>query len=186
MQPCTAQYSLLQCDTSFSLERTHNMTPTGYSRTQIALHWGVAILIVAQFVLHDPIVAAAEAIKSGEVPDISTLVMFHVIGGSLILALAVWRLVLRAKRGVPALPEKEAPILKGLAHLTHWALYALMIALPITGLAAWFGGNATADWIHTTLKFPLLALVALHFAAALFQQFILKTNLINRMMRAER
>ena len=162
------------------------MTPTGYSRSQIALHWSVAILIVAQFVLHDPIVAAWEAIEKGEVANISALVMFHVIGGSIILALAVWRLVLRSKRGVPALPENEAPALKFLAHLTHWALYGLMIVLPITGLATWFGGSASADFIHVNLKFGLLAFVALHVAGALFQQFVLKTGLINRMMRADR
>jgi cytochrome b561 len=161
------------------------MTPTGYSRTQIALHWSVAILIVAQFVLHDPIVAAWEAIEKNEAPDISMLVMLHVIGGSIILALAVWRLVLRAKRGVPALPESEAPSLKFFAHLTHWALYALMIVLPITGLAAWFGGSTTADFIHVNLKFALLALVALHVLGALFQQFVLKTGLINRMMQSQ-
>tara|TARA_R110002096_G_scaffold61683_2_gene153237 strand:- start:131 stop:616 length:486 start_codon:yes stop_codon:yes gene_type:complete len=161
------------------------MTPTGYSRTQIALHWGVAILIVAQFVLQDPIVAAWEAIGKSEVPVMSTLVWFHIIGGSVILALAVWRLVLRSKRGVPALPEKEAPILKFFAHLTHWSLYALMIVLPITGLAAWFGGSATADFIHTNLKLALLGFVALHVSGALFQQFALKTGLINRMTRAD-
>ena len=161
------------------------MTPTGYSRTQITLHWSIAILIVAQFVLHDDIVAAWQAIGKGAVPDISALVMFHVIGGSIILTLAVWRLVLRSKRGVPALPEKEAPILKFFAHLTHWALYALMIVLPITGLAAWFGGSATADFIHINLKFGLLAFVALHVLGASFQQFVLKTGLINRMIAGE-
>ena len=161
-----------------------DMKPKGYSRAQIALHWVVAVLIVAQFVLHDSIVAAWEAISNGETPDISVLVWFHIIGGSLILALALWRLALRMKRGAPALPEKEAPLLKGLAHLTHWSLYALMIILPITGLATWFGENETADFIHITLKLPLLVLVLLHFAAALFQQFVLKTGLIHRMLRA--
>ena len=161
-----------------------NMKPTGYSRSQIGLHWVAAVLIVAQFALHDPIVAAWEAISNGETPEVSLLVRFHVIGGSVILALAIWRLALRMKRGVPALPEKEAPLLKGLAHLTHWSLYALMIILPITGLATWFGENETADLIHTTLKLPLLVLVLLHFAAALFQQFVLKTGLIHRMLRA--
>ena len=107
------------------------------------------------------------------------------IGGSVILALAIWRLALRMKRGVPALPEKEAPLLKGLAHLTHWSLYALMLILPITGLATWFGENETADFIHTTLKLPLLVLVLLHFAAALYQQLFLRTGLINRMLRAQ-
>lgn len=165
--------------------KRHNiMAPKGYSRTQISLHWMIAALIVAQFALHDPIVAAWEALAAGEVPATTALVYYHVIGGSLVLLLAIWRLKIRFTRGVPALPEKEAPILKGLAHLTHWTLYAFMIILPITGLLAWFGGSETADYIHTTLKLPLLAIVALHFAAALFQQFVLKTGLMRRMMRA--
>jgi cytochrome b561 len=162
------------------------MAPKGYSRTQIALHWVVAVLIIAQFVLHDPIVAASDAIKNAEVPVISALVMFHVIGGSLILALAVWRLALRKKRGVPALPEEESPLLKGLAHLTHYALYTLMIVLPLTGLAAWFGGNATADFLHVNMKFLLLGFFALHVIGALYQQYVLKTGLINRMMRTDK
>ena len=161
------------------------MKPKGYSRTQIGLHWIVAALIVTQFVLHDPIVAAWEAMAKGETPQIGALVLTHVIGGSLVLALAVWRLTLRKKRGVPPLPDKEAPALKVAAHLTHWTLYALMIALPITGLAAWFGGSETADFVHTSLKLPLLGLVVLHFAAALYQQFILRTGLLTRMLRAE-
>ncbi len=84
-----------------------DMKPIGYSRIQIGLHWIAAALIVAQFVLHDPIVAAWDAIPKGEIPEISLLVWFHVIGGSVILALAIWHLALRIKRGVPALPERE-------------------------------------------------------------------------------
>lgn len=161
------------------------MKPKGYSRNQIRLHWIVAALIVAQFVLHDPIVAAWDAIAKGETPEIGLLVRAHVIGGAIILVLAIGRLVLRMKRGVPALPEKEPAVLKGLAHLTHWSLYALMIVLPITGLATWFGGSETADFVHITLKIPLLALVVLHFAAALYQQFVLKTGLMSRMLRSD-
>jgi len=161
------------------------MKPNGYSRTQIGLHWIMAALIVPVFVLHDPIVTAWEAMAKGETRVNGLLVEAHVIGGALILALVVWRLMLRIRRGVPALPEKEAPLLKGVAHLTHWTLYALMIILSISGLAAWFGGNETADLVHTSLKLPLVAFVVLHFAAALFQQFILRTGLLTRMLRAE-
>lgn len=162
------------------------MKPTGYSRTQIALHWVIAALIIAQFALHDPIVAAWAAFSKGETPTISALVLMHVWGGTLVLALGLWRLVVRFKRGAPALPEKEHPALKFMAHLTHWVLYALMILMPLTGLATWYGENTTADFIHTTLKIPLLIFVVLHFAAALYQQFYLRTGLINRMMRAEK
>lgn len=160
--------------------------PTGYSRVQIALHWFMAIVIIIQFVLHDAIVAAWQAIERGETPVLSLVAWAHIWCGTLILALGLWRLALRIKRGAPALPEKEHPVLKVLAHLTHWLLYTLMILMPLSGLATWYGGSATADFVHTTLKIPLIILVLLHFAAALFQQFYLRTGLITRMMRAER
>ena len=61
-----------------------------------------------------------------------------------------------------------------------------MIFLPVTGIATWFGGSALADTIHTTLKFPLLLLFLLHVLGALFQQFVLKTGLMQRMTRPQR
>ncbi|WP_417427165.1 cytochrome b [Hoeflea sp.] len=159
------------------------MKPAGYSLSQIWLHWVIAALVVAQFVFHEQIVAAWEALEKGQPADINLLVRAHVIGGSLILALTIWRLLLRYKRGAPALPAREHPALKGIAHLTHFTLYALILILPLTGLAAWFGGVQIADFIHTTLKLPLLVLVALHVLAALYQQFVLRTGLITRMVR---
>lgn len=162
---------------------TTDKNPTGYSRTQIALHWVIALLIIAQFVLHDPIVAAWKAKVDGLEPEFGLLVAAHVFGGITILLLAIWRISLRFRRGVPALPEKEHPLLKMAAHVTHWSLYALMVLMPLTGLATWFGGSMLADTIHTTLKIPLLLLFLLHVLGALFQQFVLKTNLLQRMMK---
>lgn len=159
--------------------------PEGYSRIQITLHWTMAILIVTQFVLHDAIVDTFEAIGRGETPVVSVVAWVHIGCGILILALGLWRLTLRLKRGAPALPEKEHVVFKGLAHLTHWLLYLLMILMPISGLATWYGGSAIANLVHTTMKVPLLILVLLHFAAALFQQFYLRTGLIGRMLKAE-
>lgn len=159
------------------------MKPAGYSKSQIGLHWVMAVLIVVQFVLHEQIVAAWDALAKGQAADINLAVRAHVIGGILILLLAAWRIALRFRRGAPALPEKEHPALKGVAHLTHWSLYALMVILPLSGMAAWFGNVQIADLVHTTLKLPLLALVLLHVAAALYQQYVLRTGLITRMTR---
>ena len=61
-----------------------------------------------------------------------------------------------------------------------------MLILSVTGRATWFGGSETADVIRTTLKLPLLVLVLLHFGAARLQQFVLRTGLMNRMLRAEK
>jgi cytochrome b561 len=160
----------------------HEKNPTGYSRTQIALHWVMAALIIAQFVLHDSIVAAWKVKLDGLEPEFGLLVASHVIGGITILLFAIWRIVLRIRRGVPALPENEHPLLKMAAHITHGSLYALMILLPLTGMATWFGGSLLADTIHTTLKIPLLLLFVLHILGALFQQFVLKTKLIQRIL----
>lgn len=160
------------------------LKPKGYSRAQITLHWVVAVLIIFQFVLHDAIVAAWADIGKGESPETGAAVWAHVVAGTMVLAFGLWRLVLRFKRGAPALPENEHILLKGLAHATHIFLYVLMILMPISGLATWFGGSETADFVHTTLKVPLMILVVLHFAGALFQQFYLRTGLLTRMMRA--
>lgn len=159
------------------------MKPAGYSKAQIRLHWIMAALIVAQFVFHEQIVAAWDALANGQTADINLLVRAHVIGGILVLLLVVWRLALRFRRGAPPLPEKEHPALKFIAHLVHGSLYALMIVLPLSGMAAWFGGVEVADFVHTTLKLTLLALVLLHVAAAIYQQFVLRTGLIARMLR---
>ena len=159
--------------------------PSGYSRKQIALHWIIAALIIAQFVLHDPIVAAWNARMEGVEPEFGLLVATHVFGGIVILLLAIWRLRIRFNRGAPPLPEKEHPLLKAAAHITHGALYALMILMPLSGMATWFGESQLADTIHTTLKIPLLLLFFAHVGGALVQQFVFKTGLIKRMMRAD-
>ena len=161
-------------------------SPKGYSRLQISLHWIMLLLIVAQFVLHDPIAEAWGQFLKGVETPFNPLIAQHVFGGGLIAILAIWRLVLRAKRGVPALPAEESAIQKSAAHATHFGLYALMILMPISGSAAWFGGILNAANVHFYLKFAVLGLVALHVLAVLYHQYVLKNNLLRRMMAADK
>ena len=56
---------------------------------------------------------------------ICLLVAAHVFGGIVILLLAIWRLRIRFSRGAPPLPEKEHPLLKAAAHITHGSLLRL-------------------------------------------------------------
>lgn len=155
----------------------------GYSARQIRLHWLVAIIIVLQFVLHEPIAEAWEGIENGQSPAFNWLILSHVFGGTLVLIFALWRLVLRQTRGVPPAPEAEPAPLRLAAHLGHLALYALMIAMPLSGMAAWFGGIEAAAEGHEVMKVALLALVAVHVLAALWHQFWLKDGLMARMKR---
>lgn len=155
----------------------------GYSARQIRLHWIVAVLIVLQFVLHEPIAEAWEMVEDGGSPSASWLILSHIVGGGLILLFAVWRLVLRQTRGVPPAPAEEPAPLRMAAHVGHLALYALMILMPISGAVAWFGGVEAAAEGHEAMKVAMLVLVAVHVVAALWHQFWLKDGLLLRMKK---
>jgi cytochrome b561 len=158
--------------------------PTGYSRLQITLHWIVFALIAQQYIFKDAMSAAWDRFTDGQEVGFDPLVLAHVAGGALVLIFALWRLTLRARRGVP--PAIEASRVQGiLAKLTHVGLYALMILMPVSGSVAWFGGVEAAAQGHNVIKIILLALVALHVAGALYHQFILRDGTLARMRRAE-
>jgi len=160
--------------------------PKGYSRLQIALHWIVFALIVLQYVLHDAIAEAWEAFEHGREIAFNPLVFQHVSTGILIAVLAFVRISVKMKRGAPALPEEEPALMKLAAKVTHLALYAFMILMPMSGAVAWFGGVENAAEAHEIMKPFLLALIALHVLGALYHQFVLKTNLMDRMRTSDK
>jgi len=160
-------------------------TPTGYSRAQVVLHWLIAALIILQYVLHEPIAEAWELVEEGREVVFHPLIAQHVFGGLVVLALAIWRLEIRARRGAPPPPEQEHPALKLAAHATHWLFYALMILMPVSGAAAWFGGIELAAEGHEAMKVVLLALFVVHVAGALMHRFVLKTGVMERMVRPQ-
>ncbi len=158
----------------------------GYSTAQILLHWVVALLILSQFLLGDYISGAFREVMRGTVPPFDWLVWSHIAGGIAVLLLAVWRLALRGPRGAPPPPEDIHPGTRIAAVVSHWALYALLVLLPVSGLVAWFGQVGQAGEVHEAMTTVLLVLVAMHVAAALWHQFWLKDRLLLRMMRPER
>ena len=158
---------------------------TGYNRTQIILHWVIAALVVFQFAGHEVIVEVSELIAKGQDPAIPVLARAHVLLGGLTLLLAIWRTVLRMTRGVPDLPEAESAALKMVAKTTHFLMYASLFLMPLSGMGAWFAGQEFAATVHGTLKVVLLTSVLLHIAGAVYQQHVLKTNIIKRMTKAE-
>ncbi|MEM9434798.1 MAG: cytochrome b/b6 domain-containing protein [Pseudomonadota bacterium] len=158
--------------------------PTGYSRVQILLHWAVVILIVFQFVAHDGI---GDAFRTGIRTGTWTITLgagLHLLAGSLILLLAMVRLVLRRERGAPQPPETGAQALA--AKLAHGALYVMMLGLPVGGAIAWANGSRQFAQMHELGANLLLGLIALHVAAAFFGQFVQKSGVISRMIKAEK
>lgn len=157
----------------------------GYSKGQIHLHWVAAILIISQFIFAEGIEDAWRVVEKGGAAVFSPMVGLHVVGGVLVLLIALWRIKLRRTRGVPDAPANDPPLQKMAAHVAHLALYALMILLPISGGMAWFGGIAAAGEAHQLLKMLLMVVVLVHAGAALYHQFVVKDRLLLRMMRPE-
>lgn len=156
----------------------------GFSLTQIALHWIVGLLILFNLLRGDDMSGLWRQVERGAVVPTTTVAWAHIIVGSLVLVLVLWRLVLRFTRGVPPPPAGETRALTLAGHAGHSALYVLMIALPVTGLLAWFGGfNALADLHSGPLKALLWVVISLHVVAALYHQFIRKDGLLNRMRK---
>jgi len=157
--------------------------PAGYTRTQIRLHWITVALVALQYILHDTISDAWDSVLDGAEVGFHPLIAQHVLFGLLVAVLLVWRLALRVTHGAPPPPEQEHPALKLVAKATHWVFYALLALMPFSGAMAWFGGFEQAAVNHNILKVALLALIALHVAAALFHQFVLKTGVMLRMKK---
>ena len=155
-------------------------TPAAYSRTQIALHWLIALLIAGQYLLSDGIEAAWRGRMIGALPN-EPFPNPHAIVGIVILLLTLWRIVLRLRQGAPALPAHEPAALKAIAGATHLAFYALLIGMPISGAIAWVLGLHLPAEIHEMAAKVMLALIALHVVGAIAQKVWLKSDVMARM-----
>lgn len=159
------------------------MAPKGYSRVQIALHWGMAVLIAINLIFEDWIETGWEAIEDGLGPVYDAGAVAHIGVGVAVLALVLLRLVLRFGRGVPDLPDGMQPLERLAAHAGHAALYALMIGVPVLGLLAWFLASGDLAELHEMGKPAFLVLIALHGAAAVWHQVVRQDGLMDRMRR---
>lgn len=160
---------------------------TGYSPPQLAVHWAVVVLVAFQYVGHNGIEAAWNAVRQQQLPPPGSemLTYMHIGAGSAVLILALIRIVLRVTRGVPPPPAHEPWLLHVIAETVHYSIYFLLFALPLSGLAAWFLEVQLAASAHVLMKNALLAAISLHIAGALFQHFILRSDVLMRMLRPE-
>ena len=152
----------------------------GYNRMQIALHWAIAVLIAVNYFVSDGMARVLDARLAGTGTTGGTATV-HVYGGLTVLALVLVRLVVRWRSGVPAVGHTLLDRLGGWSHL---ALYGFMLAVPLLGIAAWFGRIDAAAEIHVLAMNAMMLLILLHAAAALLHQFVIRDGLLMRMLRA--
>ncbi|EKF42388.1 cytochrome B561 [Nitratireductor indicus C115] len=161
------------------------VSPAGYSATQIVLHWLIAALVIFQVIFGEEIVPAYRVLRQGQEPAADALASanIHIYVGIAILVLAVIRLSIRMIRGVPQPPADESVFQRRLAAVVHVILYAVIFGMPITGGMAWFLGIGTMGEIHELAKPVIVIAVALHAAGALWQHFVVRSNVLMRMLK---
>ena len=157
-------------------------TPDSFSTTQKALHWAVVVLIALQYTLLEGMGRPYHQLMDTGVAHYSLTVVLHIGVGATVLVLAIWRLVLRARHGVPPEPEAEPELFRKLSKLAHGAIYVLLFAFPLSGAVAWFGGVGAAAEAHEIIKALLMVLVVLHVGAVVVHQLVWKTNIARRMI----
>jgi cytochrome b561/polyisoprenoid-binding protein YceI len=111
-------------------------------------------MVVLQFVL---VRMADIAGDEGSAVRELALLANHKSVGMTILALAVVRLVWRQNNQPPELPGTMPQWQVTASHLSHWSLYALLFAMPVTG---WLMSSASAYSVSWFNLFQLPDLVA--------------------------
>jgi cytochrome b561 len=161
--------------------------PAGYTGMQIALHWIIAGLVIFQVIFGEEIKPAYRAARRAAEASAQDAfnANIHVFVGIAILLLALWRLFLRLRHGIPMLPENENVMLRWIAIVTHGVLYFIIFAMPVSGMVAWFGGINAAGEVHELGKPVIIIFVALHTAGALWQHFIARNDVLVRMLKPE-
>ena len=163
---------------------------------QRLLHWLMAVCILAMLFIG---VGMVSTVMPKYVPLLAT----HKTLGLAILVLALIRIAVRLRSGTPPLPLDLPPPMKLAAVLSHYALYALMIAMPLIGWGMLSAGaypivllggihlpailpqsaafHALFWTAHQYLGLAFFALILLHIAAALFHALIRRDGVFESM-----
>lgn len=173
-------------------------TEQQYGGVAQLLHWAVVALIITQFVLANK----AEKLPLG-LAKIAVLAQ-HKSVGMTVLGLALLRLVWRFLNPVPPMPAGTPSWQRVAAHISHGALYALILITPLFGWmmssarnfpVSYFGLFTLPDLVqpdkeryeffrdaHAVLANSIFFIAVLHAVAALKHHFLDRDNVLRRML----
>ena len=182
----------------YMVEESSGPLAIRYRKIVMWIHWITALLVIMQvyigFTFHDlPRGSEERAFVFG----------WHKTWGALILLLALARLAVRLLNPPPPYPSDYPKWRRFFAVWNHRIFYILLLALPLTGLAA-VSGRAEDGWVplqlglripaipgipqenefgdvHEILVWTTLTLVVLHVSAALYNQFVDRGPIAGRM-----
>ena len=164
-----------------------------YDRRTVDLHWITAGLLVILWLIGQ----TADWIPDG--PLNTAVWSVHVLLGVALAAVLAARIAWRLSRG-RRLPAMDRGLLHVVAKATHYALYALLVAIVCLGIANAFvrgydifglfnlpqigdpGLKRPITHWHGLAADIIVGLALFHAAAALVHQFVWRDGLISRML----
>lgn len=171
---------------------------TSWSATAKFFHWLIAALILVQVGL------GIAAVTWRLSPTKLNLFVWHKSTGMLILVLVGLRLLWRLSHAVPALPAATPDWERRAAQASHFLLYVLLIAVPLSGwvVASASGIPFSIFWriplpeiaavdkqvadaaarVHLWLIVAFVALLVVHVGAALRHHFVKRDDVLSRML----
>lgn len=163
-----------------------------------ALHWATVLCVLIAYGI-----TYAEDLFARGTPERAAVWWVHISVGLLVLILTLGRIGTRAALTMPPPAPLSRPMHLA-ATAAHLALYALLIALPLVGIwLAFLRGNAvsffglftlpspvpvdrvaarTVQEVHEWLANGLIAIAAVHAAAALWHHFVRHDDVLARML----
>ncbi len=171
---------------------------THYTPVAKALHWLIALLLFGLlalgFYMQDLPLS----------PQKLQLYAWHKWAGVTVFLLVLVRLAWRVTHRPPPLPEHMPRVMQLAAHAGHVLLYALMIAIPLSGWlmssakgfqTVWFGVLPIPDLldknrelgdllqtVHLSLNLFFVVVLIGHIGAALKHHFIDRDDVLTRML----
>ena len=178
------------------------MTEPRYTSVAIALHWLIALMILVSFSVG---LYMADLSLS---PTKLRLYSWHKWAGVTIFTLVLIRCLWRLTHAAPPLTGAMPRWQRTAAQASHYLLYALMIAIPLSGWlmssakgfqTVYFGVlpipdlleknkelGETLNLLHTSLNYTMIVVVIAHAAGALKHHFIDKDDILRRMLPARK
>jgi cytochrome b561 len=167
-----------------------------FSALQRVLHWLMALMVLAMLFIGVGMVSTLA-------PRYWPLITIHKPLGICILILVIARIGVRLKSGSPPLPADLPWWQAGAAKVSHYVLYALMLAMPLIGWAMLSAGgypivlygpihlppimphddalHALFLAAHVWLAYLFFVVILMHVGAALFHALVRRDGVFRSM-----
>ena len=178
----------------------NSASPTTYDQMSRINHWIVALAMIGMLGLG---LYLANLVSDKETKGY--LLSIHKSVGVLVLLYGTWRVVWRLRQGFPSPVASFPAWQERVSKLSHYGLLLCIVFMPFSGLMASLFADRAVDvfglftipaigdvkliksgffTLHRLAGYGMVALIALHVAAALKHHFVDRDRTLVRMLRA--